>query len=117
MSSDNNNTSRPSLSIEERRKEARRASNRASAARARKRHKLTVQVLESMLLKQKQESQLLRGQLDAALAENQQLRLMMAEEQQVVLDRKRSLQRTFEQNTHSNQRAFGEPNLPSIEGS
>mmetsp|Transcript_8269 Transcript_8269/g.14997 ORF Transcript_8269/g.14997 Transcript_8269/m.14997 type:complete len:341 (-) Transcript_8269:60-1082(-) len=106
-----NNTSRQDLSIEERRKEARRASNRASAARARKRHKLTVQVLESTILKLKQESQLIRGQLDAALAENQQLRNMMTEEQKNLLGCNRVLQGTLGENILSDQHALGQPNL------
>jgi hypothetical protein len=113
MSSDNNNISRPNFSIEERRKEAHRASNRASAARARKRHKLTVQVLESTILKQKQESQLIRGQLDAALAENQQLRQMLTEGQKVLLGFNRVLQGTLGGNILSDQHTLGQPNLAS----
>lgn len=111
--SSNNNTSRPNLCIEERRKEARRASNRASAARARKRHNLTVQVLQSTILKQKQESQRIRGQLDAALAENQQLRQMMTEEQKVLSGFNRVRQGTLGENILSDQHALGQPNLAS----
>lgn len=85
---------------EEERREARRASNRASAAKSRKRQKMTVQVLENMLFKQQQECELLRNERDAALAENQQLRLMMAEEHQISLDRNRALQRMVDQNLH-----------------
>lgn len=111
--SSNNNTSRPNLCIEERRKEARRASNRASAARARKRHNLTVQVLQSTILKQKQESQRIRGQLDAALAENQQLRQIMTEEQKVLSGFNRVRQGTLGENILSDQHALGQPNLAS----
>jgi hypothetical protein len=74
---------------------------------------LTVQVLESTILKQKQESQLIRGQLDAALAENQQLRQMLTEGQKVLLGFNRVLQGTLGGNILSDQHALGQPNLAS----
>lgn len=73
--------------------EARRASKRAYAKKSRLRQKIIRQEQVSL----KNENEHLRGQLDAATREIQQLRSMMAAEQRVTLDRNRSLQRLLEQ--------------------
>lgn len=73
------------------RREARRASNRASAARSR-RHKRIIAVLETMLATERQEKHLLQIQLKQCQEENNQLRTMLARERQEALDRNQELQ-------------------------
>ncbi len=57
----------------------------------------SVQMLEHMLLVQQTRSDLLQTKLDAAMVENSQLRLMMADERHAMLERYRTLQRMIGQ--------------------
>ena len=57
----------------------------------------SVQMLEHLLLVQQTRSELLQTKLDAAMVENSQLRLLMADEQQAMLERYQALQRMIGQ--------------------
>lgn len=59
--------------------------------------KMNAQMLENTLLQHQTRTELLQTKLDAAMEENRQLRLMMAEERQVALDRYQALRRMIVQ--------------------
>ena len=104
--------------FEEGRLQARRASNRLSAARNRRRMKAVIQTLEASQDSLRSENTELRMMLEASLLENRQLRRMMEEEQQVALERNRALQRLLERHLHQSpqeqKRTSAKMTLPNL---
>ena len=98
--------------------QAKRAPNRPSPARNRRRMKAMIQALEASQDSLRSENTELRTLLEAALLENRHLRRMMEEEQQVALERNRALQRLLErhlrQSPQEQRRAVAGTILPSL---